>query len=361
MTPAVSIDAGGRRAEPASAPRLALNAALTPVWNAALSHAGEPIALGGGASVVFERALAPEPERLTHRLALVDERGRGEGCEVFLTPDDFPFEAAFGAPIGLDDLGALPASLSRALHLGVRDAWLMAIERHCAVRPLETTEAGAVDSEGAAHWFAVRGEGIAAAPCTARVGVRPGALAAYLASSPSFEALGRGRLRFPELARRIALTARVAIASIPLAPRELRALAPGDLLVLSVGETGLPRRELVLPRCRIALAPAEEGGWSVLARRDGTAKTEDEDAAMADEHTAEPVAELSVTVDLDIGAVELPLADLETMTPGAVVPLELPDLEAARVTLRVNGRAVAIGTLVQIDDRLAVQIAETLL
>lgn len=69
----------------------------------------------------------------------------------------------------------------------------------------------------------------------------------------------------------------------------------------------------------------------------------------------------SVVLDLDIGKIDVPLQALETWTEGTVVPLDLPEADPAEVTVRLNGRAVALGRLVKLDDRLAVELSEVLL
>ncbi len=74
---------------------------------------------------------------------------------------------------------------------------------------------------------------------------------------------------------------------------------------------------------------------------------------------AEPVriAALPVSVDVDVGSVEVPLADLESWRAGSILPLPIPALDqGVAVTLRVAGRMIATGDLVKIDDRIAVRL-----
>lgn len=74
------------------------------------------------------------------------------------------------------------------------------------------------------------------------------------------------------------------------------------------------------------------------------------------------IADLGITVDFDIGERDFTLAEIETWQPGAVVALEPPALAGrVEVTLGVNGRAIAVGDLVAIDDRLAVRLSRLLL
>lgn len=74
------------------------------------------------------------------------------------------------------------------------------------------------------------------------------------------------------------------------------------------------------------------------------------------------LADLGLTVDFDIGDKDVSLAEIETWQPGAVVALDPPQFAGrVEVTLRVNGRAIATGDLMAIDDRLAVRLSRLLL
>lgn len=74
------------------------------------------------------------------------------------------------------------------------------------------------------------------------------------------------------------------------------------------------------------------------------------------------LADLGITVDFDIGERDFTLAELETWQPGAIVPLDPPALQdRVEVTLRANGRTIATGDLIAIDDRLAVRLSKLLL
>ncbi len=74
------------------------------------------------------------------------------------------------------------------------------------------------------------------------------------------------------------------------------------------------------------------------------------------------LADLGLTVDFDIGDKDISLAEIESWQPGAVVALDPPQFAGrVEVTLRVNGRAIATGDLIAIDDRLAVRLSRLLL
>lgn len=346
--------AGGPDAAPPKVPRLALPSALAPVWNAALSFAGAPIPLAGQARAVFQPASPPPPGVPAELLFLGGEPG---GAEVLLCPTHFPFAEAFGADISLDDLGLVPLPLATALRDGVRDVWLRAADGALTLRPAGRVPVGEADPEGACTWFEAVLEGMAPAPCRARIGVRPGPLAAWLAVEGR---LGRPRVRYPDLAARVTLRAIVSAGSVRLRLAELRALEPGDVLLAAAGAgPELPQRHLVLAQGRLTLEARPEG-WTVLAHGPAGGAPEDLDP-MTGETAGTPGAGPSVTLELEIGQVEVPLSALEAWTPGSVVPLDLGSEEPAGVTVRLERQAVARGTLVRLEDRLAVQISEVLL
>jgi len=67
--------------------------------------------------------------------------------------------------------------------------------------------------------------------------------------------------------------------------------------------------------------------------------------------------DLDVALDLDIGSITVPLAEIETWQVGSLVALD-PETprDGLEVVLRVNGRMVGAGELVRIDDRFAVRL-----
>jgi len=68
-----------------------------------------------------------------------------------------------------------------------------------------------------------------------------------------------------------------------------------------------------------------------------------------------------MVVDMDIGRTTMPLSEIERWVPGVLVGLSPPELKAGiEVTLRINSRAIAVGDLVLIDNRLAVRITRML-
>lgn len=122
----------------------------------------------------------------------------------------------------------------------------------------------------------------------------------------------------------------------PLLPGELEALAPGDVVVVDLPDHGM--EDLVLP-----------GGLRVRGRRaeDGTFQVEE--IAMTERH-----AQLPVTLEVELARVEIPLAELARLAPGAAIPLPID--RRGLVTLRLGDRAVARGELVELDGAIGVRI-----
>jgi type III secretion protein Q len=122
----------------------------------------------------------------------------------------------------------------------------------------------------------------------------------------------------------------------PLLPGELEALAPGDVVVVDLPDHGM--EDLVLP-----------GGLRARGRRgeDGTFQVEE--IAMTDRH-----AQLPVTLEVELARVEVSLAELGRLEPGAAIPLPID--RRGLVTLRLGERAVARGELVELDGAIGVRI-----
>ncbi|HTN52009.1 MAG TPA: FliM/FliN family flagellar motor switch protein [Anaeromyxobacter sp.] len=156
----------------------------------------------------------------------------------------------------------------------------------------------------------------------ARLLLPPAALRA-LAGAPSASA---SRLALPGSLRR---------GAAPVAPDELRALAPGDVVV--VDPPGDGRDTLLLP-----------GGLRAAGR------VEDDAFHVEEVHMAEPNAHLPVLLEVELARIEVPLSDLARLEPGSVLPLALD--RRGLVALRVGERAVARGELVDLEGAVGVRI-----
>lgn len=160
----------------------------------------------------------------------------------------------------------------------------------------------------------------------ARLLLPPAALLA-LSGAPDLE---HSRLRLP---------ASVRSGRVSLVPEELEALEPGDVLVLELEPapgSGDPAA-LVLP-----------GGWRAMGRL--------APEGLHVEETSVPTrtSQIPVTLEVELCRLEVTLAELARLEPGAVLPL--PVDRRGLVTLRAGERAVARGELVDVEGAVGVRV-----
>jgi type III secretion protein Q len=188
----------------------------------------------------------------------------------------------------------------------------------------------------------------ALAPRLARGAAEPGSALAIEIDVASGAIAGRARLLLPPAAVRAlagpvqsgpALAARVTASlrsgGAPLSPEELEALAPGDVLL--VDPPGAASDVLVLP-----------GGARIAGRLEGEALHVQEIVM------TESNALLPIRLEVELARVEVTLADVARLEPGAALPLSLD--RRGLVTLRVGERAIARGELVDVDGAVGVRI-----
>lgn len=78
-----------------------------------------------------------------------------------------------------------------------------------------------------------------------------------------------------------------------------------------------------------------------------------------DEQVEPPVRlidHVEVEVEVILGEARLSVAELGRLEPGDVVPVDRKLSEAAEI--RVNGRVIARGEIVSVDDKFAVRVTE---
>jgi len=158
----------------------------------------------------------------------------------------------------------------------------------------------------------------------ARLLLPPAAVAA-LAGPPE---LAEPLLAFP-------LFASLRFGTAPLLPAELRALAPGDVVLADPPPQG---------RHRLVFA----GGFTAAGRLS--------DGSLLVEETSmeNPLAQVPILVDVELARVALTLSDLARLTPGATLPVQLD--RRGLVTLRVGERPLGRGELVEIDGAVGVRV-----
>ncbi len=121
----------------------------------------------------------------------------------------------------------------------------------------------------------------------------------------------------------------------PLLPEELRALAPGDVVLADPPPEG--RHRLVFP-----------GGFTALG-------TVSDGAFLVETTTMEPhLAQVPILLDVELARVPLTLNDLSRLAPGAALPVQLD--RRGLVTLRIGERPIGRGELVEIDGAVGVRV-----
>jgi type III secretion protein Q len=148
-------------------------------------------------------------------------------------------------------------------------------------------------------------------------------------------------------------------AAVDLTRRETTALGPGAVVL--PGADCWDRREAVAVAgeafCWIVAVNGEASGTARIASPGGRAETAGLEKWTMSTHqpTALDVGEdvslddLPVRLVFEVGRFEVPLARLQNMGPGFVLPLT-PDLERGEVRILANGRSIGRGELVRLGD-----------
>jgi type III secretion protein Q len=120
-----------------------------------------------------------------------------------------------------------------------------------------------------------------------------------------------------------------------LTPAELEALAPGDVVVCDPPPGG--RHALVLPGGARLVGALEESTFHLEEIR-----------------MPSPLAEVPVTLEVELARLDVPIAELARLEPGAI--LTLPVDRRGEVTLRLGERRFARGELVDVDGAIGVRV-----
>ncbi|MGK9230097.1 type III secretion system cytoplasmic ring protein SctQ [Inquilinus limosus] len=183
-------------------------------------------------------------------------------------------------------------------------------------------------------------------------------LAADAAARPALRRLIEAAPKLPAPCAGLPVPLAVRIGAVRLALAELAGLAPGDVVFPDVA---CPAGEALV---------VYGNGWSHTAKRGGAAVTVtgprrplallDGGGWMADPDSgaapppAERLDELPVMLVFELGRGELPLAAVQGLAPGAVIPLGRDPGEA--VDIVANGRRIGRGEIVRIEGELGVRV-----
>jgi type III secretion protein Q len=180
-------------------------------------------------------------------------------------------------------------------------------------------------------------------------------LAADAAAGPALRRLIGAAPALPAPCAGLPVPLAVRIGAVRLSLAELKGIEPGDVVFPDVA-------------CRAGEALVVYGdGWSHAAKYDrGTVTVagprrplalQDGGGWMADSDAAAPadrLDQLSVTLVFELGRSELPLAAVQGLAPGAVIPLGRDPGEA--VDIVANGRRIGRGEIVRIENELGIRV-----
>ncbi|MEM7693041.1 MAG: FliM/FliN family flagellar motor switch protein [Pseudomonadota bacterium] len=314
-------------------PRLALRAGEAPTWNALLSHQETPIGFGA-LTVTFGFAALPGA-------ATQARVSRGQIAPLRAAITSFPVADLFGETFDAAEINTLPTAL--------RDAVCRAIfTALTSVLPGGLGDALSVDLVNGADEtphdvaFRVTIEGAFSAPATLLIAGAPSAILATLGAR-ELAALAR----HPQLAAAIPVRARLSLGTLNVTTGEAQALSPGDILIAPPGA----RKDAIAMTIagRVRPLTRTEAGWTIGVLRMDDPQGEGSPAPAS-------LHDLPVRLEFHLGEIALPLSAVETLSEGAVLPLEAVTAEGVPVTVRANGTAIAEGDLVQLDDRLGVRL-----
>ncbi len=148
------------------------------------------------------------------------------------------------------------------------------------------------------------------------------------------------------------LCLRLQLGRIHIAVRRLQRLQPGDILLLAHMSPQAWRGNRAL--FDIDLHPETMTVTTIPATDD--TRTTDHVPQGGGTSDLIDLAGLTLSLDVSLGQLELTLAELSALQAGTVLPL--PDSAYQRIQLLHEGRTVATGELVQIGERLGVQLAQ---
>lgn len=312
------------------------------LWNALLSYMDAPLGLGGRVTCSFARAECPPLDRAGVRLRL------SSGQDVVAVPVDFPFAAEFEADLAVADLAGLPPPLRDALVEGIVTSVAAAMPLSAPPDVTATGFLAALELDEPWPWFRLTLSGAAAEPILVDLAAAPASLAEVFGGLPM-------RVRWPGLAARLTRPVDRTLGRLRVALASLRDWEPGAVAVLDATAGG--------PSLRLNAGDtlydfdAEHGGWRCSA---SAARPREERAAMAegDDARAGRLGLIQVDVDFDLGRANVALSEMEGWQPGSLVALpEALTAAGTLVTLRVNGRAVGTGDLVEVGGRVAVRLS----
>lgn len=327
------------------------------VWNAFIAMTSQPLALPAGAVLQVSPGTKPAPGERLMQIKTTVPPGT-----VLCRLLQFPFAQLTSSELEASDIDALPEPLAKAISRGVLSVVI-------GMMPPDWQTgwslAGLVASDevaGIEEWFDVTLEKAGMPATLLRLGFRREWLLAVFATHMTPGINGAG-----PLAGTLQIPADITLGRLALSIAELRAIENGDVVVMA--EAPDDAVSIRVGDRMIVFFPSDGqyvcGGSNPIdglrpasfrSEMTAMAEIEPEIEPSTEDHPA-GLTDLVLAVDFDIGRVEVPMATVASWTPGTLVQMEQPALDAGvAVTIRINGQAVGTGDIVRIDNRIGVRI-----
>lgn len=346
-------------------PRFEIKADDVSLWNAAMSRAGQPLPLTGGASVTFTpRVGLPAPGVLTSVLF-------GDEVRAYIGIEEFPFGRLSGADLSVSDLRDMPEDLAGALRRGMIQTILDTLQSEIGTGFDIGADVVLGDVEAAEQvqdlsWFEIALRREPEEKTVFFIGIAPNAICRELAGRvPEADKVGA------ELGRMIPIQVERLVGTAELMWVEICELAPGDCILIS--EAAAADQLTVIASDRVFAFEEVDEGWScaktvplkqlLFKSRDAGETLLDNCESALPEFLEEvgkfvPEAPLKIGLSFRLGSANLSATEIANWRPGAFA--NLPDsLNESNTEVKVvaNDTTIAQGDLVRVGDRVGVRLS----
>lgn len=344
----------------------ALDARRTALFNPLFARrAGGVVAMGGRE---YEFALAPRTKESAWGVTLVGKWG-GADAAMFLeaAPALDWLAAAVSPELRGEDLRRLPPEMAVAAVEAVLEepssALAKATGSTAELKEVSFQPKQALSGEGFLAFTLVRRDDAQTARGTLALSGDLSAIAAGLAKKSN-----GGSAWSKELLAQVRVCLAIEVGRTSISLRELRTVEAGDVVVVDECPVRGPARELCVRLGRTHTARAALDGRKVVIRGEFMAdKTESAPAprekpavaqAPAGAKAAKPpnLDELQVQLVLELDSQYVTVKELQALQPGFV--LETGKGLESPISLKVNGRAVGKGELVELGGKVGVRVLE---
>ena len=170
--------------------------------------------------------------------------------------------------------------------------------------------------------------------------------------------------------RTIPVRASMIVGDARLSVRDVRGLAPGDVIVpdaltLDPRSADVGRARLVIGRAsRTFDLELREGAWRVVSSAGSPAvrppvrwkPRKDRPMSQPETDTLQSLSDVEVELSIELARLELPIAEVAALAPGVVVTTGR--LVGERVAVRAGDRVIAWGELVDVEGEVGVRLTE---